>query len=284
MSSAKVKIACVVDGSRLALSTILLYTSARHMIPDAEFYFGVPEDADPELSTKLVNKLPNTQIVILPTPPSFQGRQYRIINKIALLSRLGDTKVILCDSDLLFVRPFPVKYLAHLQYGAKVADACSWNGDWDYVYKKFNLPTPIRRVITTQTKEISFPYYNSGFFIAESPRRFGETWLHVTRDILSDTKIEGRFPYADQISLPITAKMLGIHIEELDIAFNNSIHDLRKDIFVLHHHDYYQKLEGSIPGFLTHWKRTSPDFNNAFHRAAARFDRGNQTKETRNNE
>lgn len=273
MSSEPVRIACVVDGMRLALSSVLLYVSAKQMIPDVEFRLGVPEDAKNDAIAEILATLPDARIIALPPPRKFAGRQYRIMNKVVLMSMIEDERIFLCDSDLLFVRKFPKEYFDSVALGAKIADARSWDGNWAYLYSKFKLPEPRYRVITTTTKEISYPYYNSGFVVARKPKSFGERWLSYTVEILNDEAVEGRFPYADQIAFPLAAASLSLNLTELDIAFNNSIHDFGKNLFILHHHDYYSKLEKTIPALLSHWMRSNSSFTLAFERLAARFDR-----------
>jgi hypothetical protein len=267
-------VACVADGPRLILSSILLHTSVRYFIPEARVVFGVPEDAQHYKQLEMLADLSRSEIVILPTPGCFsRDAPYRIFNKINLLSRTGNRSVFLCDSDLLFVRKFPVEYFDHIEIGAKVADAMSWQGDWNYVYSKFGLDAPKRRVVTTTTKDISYPYYNSGFIYAREPEALAEAWLYTAEKIASDSSIVDVFPYADQISLPLAFQISGKALTELDVAFNQSIHSIVGNYYVLHHHDYYETLNRIIPALLQMWIKSSPIFAEALNQLKARFSR-----------
>ena len=237
-----IRFAMVADGERLIYDSFLLYCSIKYQMPDAHIIIGIPADNEKSLAI-----FDNTDVekIDLPIPEMIKddGGKYRFSNKVRLISLLGNEPAFLCDSDMLMIKPLPMKYFKTMEMAAAPDDRLSWNGDWEMVYNMFNVPLPKHRVLTTITKELSFPYYNSGFVYTSNPKLFGEKWFEITSEIVK-SNIPRKYPFADQIALPVAAAAVNLEIHRLDDCFNHSmVKPFHKHSYMIHHHGLYNELK-----------------------------------------
>lgn len=235
------RFAMVADGERLVFDSYMLYCSIKYHMPDAHVIIGVPED-----NIKPLNVFDNTDVekISLPKPLLKEdGKYYRFSNKVNLMASIGNDPAFLCDSDMVMIRPLPMNYFKNITMAAVPDDRLSWNGDWEMIYNMFDLPLPTERVLTTLTRELSFPYYNAGFIYSATPNTFGTKWLEFTSKIVATPNIPRKYPFSDQIALPVAAAAIGETIHRLDDCFNHAVvKPFQKYAYMVHHHDLYDQL------------------------------------------
>lgn len=145
--------------------------------------------------------------------PSF-GEAYPIGNKISAMRLLPPNEPgCFCDSDMLSLSHWVIEdVLAENLSAAKPADLSTWGNPakWKAVYDSIIAPIPIRRVRLTVSQTLSFPYFNAGFIASSRPTDLASLWNDYAHRLDSDDlDIENKYPWLDQISLPIAMQELG---------------------------------------------------------------------------
>jgi hypothetical protein len=187
---------------------------------------------------------------------------YPIGNKVACLGI--DTpadKLIFLDSDILCVREFSPDTLSpnpSSLFGSIPESVSEMKGifaapfnavaggvfsrdikQWQQIYDLFKLPLPQWRIFSPGTNELVMPYFNAGVVVVQNGLGFAEVWKDCCQRIDAEASITNKYPWLDQIALPVAAARLGLTVNVLDIRFNYQVHfwPLPKDLpFLCHYH------------------------------------------------
>ena len=155
---------------------------------------------------------------------------YPIGNKVTCLDVATDAEhMVFLDTDILCLEPFdPGRWFAR-GFNAKPADAVGFADnpqDWQSVYELFGLTGPGRRVVTSVAGQLICPYFNAGVIGAPARTGLGATWADCCRTLAaSDSLWEGRslpakWPFLDQISLPVAVARAGLDVSLLGERLN----------------------------------------------------------------
>ncbi|GEM_PF-6268556 len=111
---------------------------------------------------------------------------------------------------------------------------------WQQIYDLFNLPLPQWQVISTGTNELMLPYFNAGVIAVQNSLGFAEIWEDSCRKIDAEASITNKYPWLDQLALPIAVARLNLTVNVLDVRFNYAVHSLplQKNYlpFLCHYH------------------------------------------------
>jgi len=231
----------VCQKGELEIKSMLLAASLRENLKgDFDYVVAVPKNSELSKTTKLLIKQLKLRVVEIENP--IKG-DYPIGNKIACLNiETQAKKIIFLDSDILCLKNFdPCDYFLS-DFSAKPSDLSTFtNNDdtWKKVYDMFNLPLPQERVSTTVSEELILPYFNAGVIAIRNGIGFGGAWKEVCQTIDSDMSIENKYPWLDQIGLPVAAKKLGIGFNLLDENLNHPSHlkPLSDSVYLSHYHE-----------------------------------------------
>lgn len=197
-------------------------------------------------------------------------KDYPIGNKVASASAYSDRSIrFLFDTDILCCGNADLAWPEFAQFAAKPADFATWGRnerDWKAAYRLVGAPPPERRVLSTVSKELMWPYFNSGVIGWKNAQEFPTLWLNVCKKIDSIKKIDNKRPWLDQIGLPITMAYLKAEYTLLPERWNFPAHakTLPADMPTLvHYHrpeiiareprmvSIVEKLSRSIPALRT---------------------------------
>lgn len=173
---------------------------------------------------------------------------YPIGNKIDCLAIETDCPhLIFVDSDVMLLRPIDLSPLSGTRLAAVPASRTQIGKDhWEQFYLEFNLPIPPTSMHTLISKELTLPYFNSGFLVVESKiaASLANAWadcaLKLRRRSDLPERIRNRF--LDQVSLPIAAARLGIDILPLGPEWNFPSWSMKIGDTALPAFFHYQKL------------------------------------------
>ncbi len=169
---------------------------------------------------------------------------YPIGNKIAAIGveTLAPVTLFL-DSDIICLQQLPAKLWMHDGLRAKPADFNTFSeGEqvWPSLYEEFELPVPAKRVLSTVSQQMMYPYFNAGVIAVKSGANFSDCWLQVARQIDGGSLVTQKRPWLDQIALPIAAQKLGLDVGSLTEASNFPAHvrGIREDLLpcLCHYH------------------------------------------------
>lgn len=261
-----VDILMVADGERLALGCLVAAIIARKSFPEARFHFAIPSDQPfsvdlPEgtLSALDVQLLPFTVRDL-----AVEGKRYRILNKIRAVAAFGSRPVLLCDSDLFFLRPIPDNYLIGRTIPAATPEHGRHDFPWERLYAKFNLTMPSFQVLCGGG-ESSPPWFNAGLVYAPNGAALGSHWEQICLEVNQLDWVPERWPYLDQISLPLAIASLSPYsrITEasvMDSRLNQNLFHWMEDQsyaahgFGVHHHGRVSLIRKYFPRILM-WLR-----------------------------
>lgn len=199
---------------------------------------------------------------------------YPIGNKVACFGI--DTpadKLIFLDSDILCVREFAPDTISpnpSLIFGATPESVSKMKGifaapfnamaggvftrdikQWQKIYDLFELPLPQWRILAVGINKWVLPYFNSGVVAIQNGLGFAKIWEDCCQRIDAEASITNKYPWLDQIALPVAAARLNLTVNVLDACFNYEVHfwPLPKDLpFLCHYH---------VPA----WIRSEPRLN-----------------------
>lgn len=193
----------VADRARISLAAALNILIARKTCPEANFTVAIPEDSHCEhhIAEEVIKSFA-ANIITIPAPQlKIEEHIYRIENKINALRFFGNKPVIGVDADLIFIRPLPVDFLFR-PVPAAVPEHGLHVHPWDELYSILGLRLPEIKVLCAGG-EVGAPWLNAGFVVCPDGSQFGNLWHRACRFILHCPWVPERFPYLDQIALPI---------------------------------------------------------------------------------
>jgi hypothetical protein len=220
----------VCQSGPLEYKALLLAASLRAAYGNsAEIIAAIPQPASAwGQPTAIVHRaLVSLGVRELPVTSPF-GTDYPIGNKIAALCALGPAPALLLDSDVLccgavagdWDRLFPA-------LAAKPADLMTYGGGdaaWELIYRSRGLNMPARHVVTTVSEDLTRPYFNSGVVYTKNAEALGHSWVAVCMQLGSDDRIQGKYPWLDQLALPVAIQHLGWSFKALGDRWNFPAH------------------------------------------------------------
>lgn len=198
----------VCQRGQLEIKSVLLAWSLRKFLKNnCDITAAVPNYMDwGNLSSETETVLAKLNVRCVNFIPTF-GSEYPIGNKIDALGLLGDDRPgCFIDTDMLCLAPWNLDALIeHVDVLAKPADMSTWGSDklWEDIYTQMGLPAPERRVRLTVNEKLSWPYFNAGFVVAKTPKALASAWMAIAKNLNNSESLENKFPWLDQITLPI---------------------------------------------------------------------------------
>lgn len=129
----------------------------------------------------------------------------------------SDTVVFGDFSDILqakrvdvLLRPTAVKHWPPRGHGDEL---------WAEVYREFNLAPPSRRVRATETKTPMLPYFSAAVIMCSSRANLSDAWIRVGRTLYGKD-LPRKYPFLDQISLPVAITLAHLTWDTLDPRYN----------------------------------------------------------------
>lgn len=156
------------------------------------------------------------------------GASYPIGNKLAALALGGNQgHTLFLDSDMLCLGMLDLDWLRQFDAALKPADVAlipTGPDYWQPLYQLAGLPSPESRVLTSCTDELMLPYYNAGFVWVRRAAEFAKHWLSMAELIACDPNIEHKWPWLDQLALPLALQSQGYRVRSLTERFNFPAH------------------------------------------------------------
>ena len=149
MPVTRIDVLMVADGERLSLGCLVAAIIARKSFAEARFYFAVPSDVTFDLGLPQ-GTLEALNVELIPFSPrdlQVEDKRYRILNKVRALAGFGAKPVLLCDSDLFFIRSIPAAYLIGRTVPAASPEHGRHDFPWERLYAHFNLLPPSFQVL-----------------------------------------------------------------------------------------------------------------------------------------
>ncbi|QEY31825.1 hypothetical protein EVJ50_05785 [Synechococcus sp. RSCCF101] len=272
----------VVDSERISLAALLAALVACRTFPESRYHFAAPsgcpfwrQDALRGLAADLAIPL-----LEIPTPAlQVEGRPYRILNKVQALAAFGARPALLTDSDLFFHRPLPAEYLTWRACPAAVPEHGQIELPWQRLYEACGLPQPQLRQLCG-SGAASRPWFNAGLVAAPDAAALGRAWLEMAERVNHLEWVPRRFPYLDQIALPLAMASLAPQgtltaASVLDGRLNQNLFHWQKDqSYVgngigLHHHGRLSLVQRYLPGLLPWAASVHPQARSIIDRYAA---------------
>jgi hypothetical protein len=261
-----IDILMVADGPRLSLGCMVAAIIARKSFPEARFHFAVPTDSPFHLGLP-EGTLEALEVQLVPFTPrdlQVEGKGYRILNKVRCLGGFGSRPVLFCDSDLFFLRPVPYGYLNGRTVPAATPEHGRHDFPWERLYAHFNLNMPSFQVLCG-SGEASPPWFNAGLVYAPNAAALSAEWERICLAINGLDWVPERWPYLDQIALPLAMASLspGSKLTEagvLDSRLNQNLFHWMEDQsyavhgFGVHHHGRVSLIKKYFPRTLS-WLR-----------------------------
>ncbi|GBL59846.1 Sulfotransferase family protein [Pseudomonas citronellolis] len=174
------------------------------------------------------------------------GPEYPIGNKFAALA-LGEGygHTLFLDSDMYCLHVPDIDTLRQADAALKPADVAlvpTDDGYWRQLYGVLGLDLPEVRVLTSHGQEVMPGYFNAGFIWVRDAERFAACWLRVAKLLAEAPEVEHKWPWLDQLALPIALAQSQMRTRSLDERYNFPLHlkPLRKPgsrPFLCHYHD-----------------------------------------------
>ncbi|WP_298285550.1 hypothetical protein [Acidocella sp.] len=261
------------DGPRISLGVALNILVSQRSCPGAKFSIMIPENGGfgSACAEEVIRKFAH-EIISIPAPTLLvEDKLYRIENKINALRFAGNRKAILADSDTLILRTLPSSFLFR-DVPSVVPEHGKHEFPWERLHENFNLNMSSVEVLLGGN-EISNPWMNAGFVVCPNAEQLGNVWRTIAEEVNNLSWVPERWPYLDQISLPLAIAALSPerrfqHSSVLPEKFNQNIFYWRddqhyvKDGFVIHHHNRVKLLEKYVPNVIIWVRELYPIIDN----------------------
>ena len=273
----------VADGERISLGALIALLINRKSFPEARVHLAVPDDAPlAEAVPERILAALQPRVYSLPAPHlAVEGQSYRILNKVQALASFGPRPALLCDSDLFFLRSVPLDYFAGRTVPAAVPEHGRHDFPWERLYPIAGAPLPSFQVLCG-SGEASLPWLNAGLVYAPNASQLGEVWLDLCHRVEPLEWVPERFPYLDQITLPLAIASLSPRssitpASVLDTRLNQNLFHWMPDQsyagygFGVHHHHRVSLIRRYFPDVLT-WVETDEPLLGELLSLYARYD------------
>lgn len=226
----KLTIAFVLDPPHLTSDSIILVASIRHFLGNSVRIAAYTPEHKEEFLFPYIREFYNhmdADIRLMDAEDKFV-RPYKQGNKMIACAQPRDTEYTLfLDTDTAIVAPFA---LADLVSPGKVTvvpeGVQGWggnDGEWEYVYGKYDLPLPTQTVRLSRSGKQTLPYFNAGMIAFPTGSDFAETWLRTAHELDDDPEVRHKRPWLDQIALPLAINLSGLQADIRDADWNLSI-------------------------------------------------------------
>lgn len=219
----------------------LLIASLRKNLPfRADIVVGVPA-AYGGISAPLADYLSRLSVPTIAIENPI-GHDYKIGNKLGCVESVSrmhpDKRVVFLDTDIVCLpTAFEPAELGTKDLALRIAGFPWQPHDWKRAYGCVGLEPPQRVIKSANSREPMPPYYNAGVISLAPNSPFPPVWIDVCRRLHQDGGLENKFPWLDQIAIPVSAAALALEIEELDSRFNSVSKQLSDDCVFLHYHN-----------------------------------------------
>lgn len=220
----------VCQAGDLEVKALLLAASLRlHWGPGPELIAAVPEPASVwgELAPDVLVALKSLDVSIQYVHNPWQ-REYPIGNKVVAATVKSDRRWrFVLDTDLLCCNSPDLYWPDQARFLAKPADFCTWGGDvrdWQAAYTAAHVEHPVRRVISTVSGALMWPYFNSGVVAWKDCPEFARVWVETCRELDAHPDVGNKRPWIDQIGLPVAIHRLGGDFATLSERWNFPAH------------------------------------------------------------
>lgn len=225
-------IAAVVQSGRLGYEALLLAASLRASSPGfaGRLFLMEPQPgpfwpSSPALDNPaLRDRLQDLGAEIVPFESRVFGASYPPGNKIEGLAALPDAPFLFLDTDTLITGDISILTADFARPSASMRREDTWPvielygpgfaETWKALYDRFGLEFE-SSLDQSQPDEYwkRYLYFNAGWFLHESPARFGARFLSYAREIRDNRPRElvcqEIFPWLDQIALPLVIHSFG---------------------------------------------------------------------------
>ena len=106
------------------------------------------------------------------------------------------------------------------------ADGRTWPADdalWRYAYRTCGASPGHRRILTSFSEKLSWPYFNAGVIVVRDGAELAAHWEACCRQLFDDERVPMRFPWLDQICLPIAIERAQRAFGLLDRKWNYAV-------------------------------------------------------------
>lgn len=220
----------VCQAGDLEIKALLLAASIRRIWgAEVELVAAVPQP--PELwgvlEPDVVDALEALNVHIQAVHNPWQ-REYPIGNKVAAATVQSKRRLrLVLDTDLLCCNVPDLHWPDQARFLAKPADFCTWGGDvrdWQAAYAIAGLENPPRRVVSTVSGAVMWPYFNSGVVAWKDCPEFADVWVETCRELDAHPDVANKRPWIDQIGLPVAIHRLGGEFATLPERWNFPAH------------------------------------------------------------
>ncbi len=225
-------IAAVVQGGRLGYEALLLAASLRATNPGfsgrlclLEPQPGAKWPHSPALTDPALRaRLEELGAEILPFESRVFGAAYPHGNKIEGLAALPDQPFLFLDTDTLITGDLATLEIDFARPMASMRREGTWPvielygpgyaATWKALYDRFGLEFETSLDLSQPDEYWQrYLYFNAGWFLHESPARFGARFLSYAREIRDNRPdalvCQEIYPWLDQIALPLVIHSLG---------------------------------------------------------------------------
>ncbi|MED5610383.1 sulfotransferase [Pseudomonas sp. JH-2] len=174
------------------------------------------------------------------------GTAYPIGNKFAALA-LGEgyEHTLFLDTDMYCLHAPDFDALRQAEAALKPADMALVPTDanyWGRLYGVLGLDLPQMRVLASHDQEVMPGYFNAGFIWVRDAGQFAASWLRVAKRLVEEPGLEHKWPWLDQLALPLALVQLQKRIRSLDERYNFPLHlkplgKSGRGPFFCHYHD-----------------------------------------------
>jgi hypothetical protein len=225
-------LAAVVQGGRLGYEALLLAASLRATNPGfaGTLYLLEPQPGplwpgDPGLANPaLRERLEELGAVVLPFENRVFGASYPHGNKIEGLAALPDAPFLFLDTDTLITGDLGSLQIDFARPSASLRREGTWPvielygpgyaATWKALYDRFGLDFETSLDLSQPDEYWQrYLYFNAGWFLHDSPQRFGARFLSYAREIRDNRPpalvCQEIYPWLDQIALPLVIHSFG---------------------------------------------------------------------------
>jgi hypothetical protein len=110
-------------------------------------------------------------------------------------------RAVFMDSDTLFIRPLPTSFV-FTDVPRAVPEHGLHKFPWDRLFGDIGLSCPTIQVLMAGG-EVGSPWLNAGFIACPNAAAFGSVWRMMCEYVLRCEWVPERYPYLDQIALPL---------------------------------------------------------------------------------
>jgi hypothetical protein len=220
------------QSGRLQYEAVLLAASLRATNPGfaGKLFIAVPQPGplwpdDPRITDPdTLALLADLGATILPFQSRIFGASYPYGNKIEALAALPDVPFLFLDTDTLVTGPLSDLDIDFARPAASMRREGTWptqelygpgfGAIWKSLYDLFGLDFASSLDLTQPDEHWRrYLYFNAGWFLHQSPQRFGELFARFARTIRDtpppELVCQPMDPWLDQIALPLVIHALG---------------------------------------------------------------------------